>query len=114
MSLMRFLVDEDSPQHLCQAVRATEPRIDILFIGEPGAPPKGTLDPDLLAWLENERRALISNDHNTMPGHAADHQAAGNHTYGVFLLRSGFSLQDLRPTSCSSGRHPKPRTGEIS
>jgi Domain of unknown function (DUF5615) len=87
MTPVRFLVDEDVPEALVDALLLQEPTMDILTVGQPGAPPKGTLDPDLLRAAEAMGRALISRDRRTMPDHLADHFAAGRHTWGVFLLR---------------------------
>jgi hypothetical protein len=61
-------------------------------VGELGAPPTGTLDPDLLVQAQALGRVLISNDRSTMPGHLAAHFAAGLHTAGVILMRQGFPL----------------------
>jgi hypothetical protein len=94
MATMRFLLDEDVPEHLAHHLNATEPLLDVVYVGGPGGPVKGTLDPELLLGAEADGRAVISKDHKTMPGHVQDHRAAGRHTWGVFLLRPGFSLQD--------------------
>jgi hypothetical protein len=94
MTPLRFLVDEDVRLDIVKALRTAEPAMDILVVGEPGAPPKGTLDPDLLLTAENLGRALISGDRGSMPGHLADHFRAGHHTQGVILLRNGYSVGD--------------------
>jgi hypothetical protein len=94
MTVMRFLVDEDTAPYLAHPLRKKSPLLDVICVGEAGAPPKGTPDPDLLLFAEAERRTLISGDHNTMPRHEANHLAAGHHTWGVWLLRPGFSLMD--------------------
>ena len=91
---MWFLMDEDIWPVLAKYLQKKQPLLDIIYVGGPGAPAKETLDPDLLRIAEAECRALITRDENTMPEHAADHVAAGNHTWGVFILRKGFSLQD--------------------
>jgi hypothetical protein len=92
MSKPRFLVDEDTHGGLLQAVRRLAPGIDGIRVGDPGAPPLGTLDPDLLIAAEAMGRVLVSNDRSTMPVHLVSHFAAGRHTAGVILLRKGYSL----------------------
>lgn len=92
MSKPRFLVDEDTHSGLLQAVRQMVPGIDGIRVGDPGAPPLGTLDPDLLIAAEAMGRVLVSNDRSTMPVHLANHFAAGRHTAGVILLRKGYTL----------------------
>jgi hypothetical protein len=100
MTVLRFLADECVPAELVSALRLHEPNMDVLAVGEAGAPRRGTLDPDLLLVAEAMGRTLISRDRRTMPGHLADHFAGGHHTCGVILLRRdaslGSCLQDLR------------------
>ena len=92
MSKLRFLVDQDTPPALAAALRQAAPGIDVIQVGDAGAPPCGTQDPDLLIACEALGRVLISNDKKTMPGHLIDHFAAGRHTAGVMLLRNNFTL----------------------
>jgi hypothetical protein len=92
MNPPRFLVDEDVNMDLVTHLRAVEPAMELLIIGEAGAPPKGTLDPDVLLAAESLRRALISADKRTMRDHLNDHFNTGHHTWGVILLRVGHSI----------------------
>ena len=85
MSQVAYLFDEHVPRPALKALLAAEPSIRLLVVGQPGAPPKRTPDPGLLAFAESEGMALVTNDRRTMRGHAADHLAAGRHTWGVFL-----------------------------
>jgi hypothetical protein len=73
-------------------LREIEPTMDIMVVGEAGAPAKGTPDPDVLLFAEASGRAILSGDRSTMPQHLADHFQAGHHTAGLILLRSGFSV----------------------
>lgn len=54
---VRFLLDENLSPRLSPALWRYNPTIDVLRVGDPGAPPLGTLDPDLLVYLEQEQRA---------------------------------------------------------
>ncbi len=92
MSKLRFLVDQDTPPTLSAALRRASPGIDIIQVGDPGAPPLGTQDPDLLIAAETLGRALISRDKKPMPRHLLAHCAGGRHPAGGLLLRNNFTL----------------------
>jgi len=92
MTTLRFLFDECTWPALIDGLRLQEPGIDILRIGDAGAPPPHTPDPDLLLAAEAMGRAMVSNDKSSMPRHLVDHFVAGHHTAGVLLMRQGFSL----------------------
>lgn len=94
MSVMRFLLDEDVLSFLAPHLARREPLLDVVFVGGSAAPVKGALDPDFLIFAEAAGRAIITRDHDTMPGHAADHVARGRHTWGIFILRPGFAVPD--------------------
>ena len=92
MSSLRFLLDEDVNQDLIPALRSAEPAMDVLVVGQPGVPPKGTRDPGLLLAAETLGRTLISGARSTMTDHMKAHCDAGHHNCGVILLRGGFPL----------------------
>ncbi len=92
MSTVRYLCDENVPEHLMDAVIQREPAIEIFIVGQSATPPKGTLDPQLLSFAEKETLSLITIDKRSMASHVADHLAAGHHTWGVFELRQGYSI----------------------
>src|SRR2546430_10500638 len=89
MSQVRFLFDECTANALIEGLQRREPAIDAIRVGQPGAPPRGTKDPELLMAAESLERTLVSNDRSSMPDHLADHFASGRHTWGVFLLKQG-------------------------
>lgn len=84
----RFLLDENLDPDIAREVRRHDPSVDILYVGEDGAPPLGTLDPAILDFCETERRILITNNRASMPTHVADHLAAGKHYWGVLNTRA--------------------------
>jgi hypothetical protein len=49
---LRYLLDEHLPRALAMAIRQRDPEIVVWRIGQPGAPPIETADPDLLLWCE--------------------------------------------------------------
>jgi hypothetical protein len=93
MSTIRYLCDENVPRALVDYLVQQEPAMEIVYVGQDEAPLKGTLDPLLLQGAEAGKWTLVSLDRSTMPGHVREHVQSGRHTYGVFLLRDGFSLK---------------------
>ncbi len=92
---LRFLVDENLPHRFKTAIQRRYPEIDILRVGDEGAPPSGTLDPAVLDYLEATQRALLTDNRQSMPGHIADHLAKGGHYWGIFEVRKNVPLQVL-------------------
>ena len=53
---MRYLLEEHiDPAYSTQLVRA-DPDLQVWIIGDPGAPARGTLDPDILVGSTNKLR----------------------------------------------------------
>jgi Domain of unknown function (DUF5615) len=90
MSAIRFLADECVSHEIIDALRETESAVDIVFIGGPDMPPKGTPDPEVLQAAIERGRVLISGDRSTMTRHVAAHYRGGGHTAGVIFLKSGY------------------------
>jgi hypothetical protein len=57
---IRFLLDENLSPKLKFAVLRLNPAIDIVRVGDPDAPSLGTLDPELLRYLEVFQRLLVT------------------------------------------------------
>ena len=99
MSTPGFLVDENLPPVIAVQVRQHEPRIQATAVGQPGAPIRGTADPQLLRWIEENDCLLVTNNRASMPGHLRDHLAAGRHIPGIlitpFPLDIGALLEEL-------------------
>jgi hypothetical protein len=92
---VRFLLDENLSPRLKVAVLRLNPAIDILRVGESNAPLLGTLDPDVLRYLEFSQRLLITDNRASMPEHLADHWAEDRHIWGLFWLRPKISIGQL-------------------
>jgi hypothetical protein len=88
----RFLLDEHVNQAIQRQLRRRDAQIEVLVIGEPGAPPTGMSDPDILGWLEEHGYILVTENRSTIPAHLSDHFAAGRHIPGVFWIRPGVGL----------------------
>lgn len=89
---MKFLLDENLSPDFVAAIQQRDPTIDIKWVRGPETPPEGTLDPEVLLFCEAEQRALITNNRASMPGHEAEHFAAGHHHYGILQLHVGHSF----------------------
>lgn len=92
---LRFLLDENLSPRVISTIQRHYPGLDVLRVGDEGAPALSILDPDLLHWLEQNGRILVTDNRKSMPGHLADHLAAGNHHWGVFLVRKDAPLRLL-------------------
>jgi hypothetical protein len=89
---IRFLIDENLPPKLKSAVLKLQPEIDILRIGDENAPAFGTLDPEILIYLESSKRLLVTDNRKSIPGHLEEYWAAGGQIWGLFWVRSSASL----------------------
>lgn len=92
---VRFLLDENLSKQIKAAVLRLNPTVDILCVGEQGAPPFGTLDPDILRYLESAQRLLVTDNRKSMPRHLESHWADGRQIWGLFWVRPGTSLGRL-------------------
>jgi Domain of unknown function (DUF5615) len=96
---VKFLLDENLSPRLKIALLRLNPQIDVLRVGEPEAPPIGTLDPEILVYLEISQRLLVTDNRSSMPGHLTDHWNKGGHIWGLLWTRPttpiGKLAQDL-------------------
>lgn len=92
MSQICYLVDEDTPHAIRDGLLRRQSEMEVCVVGGEMAPPLGTLDPDILRWLEREGYILISRNRSTMPLHLREHLEAGIHVPGILLLRPQSSI----------------------
>lgn len=90
--MIRFMLDEHVNPAIQRQLRRLDPQIEVLAVGDDEAPSTGTLDPDLLVWLEENDYILVTENRNTMPAHFADHLAAGGHVPGVLCIRPNVTI----------------------
>lgn len=92
---LAFLLDENLRGALWNAVQqhntAGVDVLDVLRVGDPPAPPLGTLDPNLLVWCAAQGRVLVSSDRH-IGTHLASHWGAGHHSAGVPVLRPNWTV----------------------
>jgi hypothetical protein len=92
---MRFLLDEHLPLHMKAAIHHRNPLIDVLRVGDPGAPPLATPDPDILNYLGKAQRALITKNRRSMMEHYGEAIAAEQSHWGIFVVASHLSIRNL-------------------
>ena len=95
MSQVRYLLDEHVPAQLKRALSIREPTIDVLCVGDEEAPPKGTLDPELLLSAESAGRLLVTSNRRTIPEHLRAHFSSGHSTWGIFMLTAKASWSQV-------------------
>lgn len=91
----RFLLDENVELAVQRQLRRRDNRIEILAVGDWGAPPLRSTDPAILQWVGTSGYILVTWDRRTMPGHIADHYNAGGRLPGVLLIRHGSTLGQI-------------------
>lgn len=91
----RFLLDENVELAVQRQLRRKDSRIEVLAVGDPGAPPLRSTDAAILRWVAESGHILVSWDRRTMPGHIADHYNEGGRLPGVLLLRHGTGLGQI-------------------
>ena len=91
----RYLVDEHTTPALADQLRRRQPELDVASVGDDVAPPKGTLDPDILLWIETHGFTLITRNRKSMPEHLSQHLEAGHHIPGILTLRPKTSLGEI-------------------
>ena len=92
---VRFLLDENLSPRLKVAVLRFNPAIDILHVGDADAPPRGTLDPEILHYLELSQRLLITDNRSSMPEHFEAHYGDGGHIWGLLWVRPETQIGEL-------------------
>ena len=89
---LKFLSDENVyPIYQTQYI-LRNPSLVMRAVGEKDVPPKGTKDPEILCWCEENGFILVTNNRKSMPVHLADHFAAGRHVPGILILNSKLTI----------------------
>jgi hypothetical protein len=69
-----------------------EPTLVVWAVGDPGAPPRSALDPDILRWCEENSFTLVTNNRKSMPTHLRNHLAGGRYSPGILELNPNMSI----------------------
>lgn len=81
-----LLIDENLPPELADAIHSRDPILAVRGVGDGIAPPRGTLDPQLLVWIEENDFLLVTNNRGSMPIHLSHHLADGRHVPGILQV----------------------------
>ncbi|WP_445175683.1 DUF5615 family PIN-like protein [Microcoleus sp.] len=85
--IVKYLLDENmAPEYRVQLLYH-QSDIIVLVVGDEGVPPKGTKDPEILCWCEENNFILITNNRRSMPVHLSDHIAQGRHVPEILTIR---------------------------
>lgn len=96
---VRFLLDENLSPKLKPALKRLDSQIDVIRVGDVGAPPLTERDPLILEHLTRSGRLLITDNRRTIPTHLIDHYNAGRMSHwGILWVRSRTSLGRLVAT----------------
>lgn len=97
--MVRLLIDENLPPSYQTQLLRRKSELTVWMIGDPGTPPKGTLDPEILIWCEQHEFILVTNNRRSMPVHLLEHLNRGAHIPGILVFRAqaswGRLLEDL-------------------
>ena len=92
---IKYLLDEHIPLSYRTQMLRLYPQLEVWVIGDPHAPPKGTLDPDILCWCEDNHFILVTNNRKTMPVHLKKHLADGRHIPGIFIINNDMKMGEI-------------------
>src|SRR2546421_13022809 len=91
---IRYLMDENLDPLYKTQLLVKKPDLLVYAIGDPGTPSKGTLDPEILCWCEENGFVLITNNRKSMPAHLKAHLKQGRHIPGIITLNAEMSVGD--------------------
>ncbi len=66
---LKYLIDENVDPIYTVQLRRLKTDLLIMAIGDLTTPPKGTLDPEILLWCEENDFVLVTNNRKSMPVH---------------------------------------------
>lgn len=92
---INYLIDENLPPFYREQLLIRQPDLTVWMIGDPGVPPKSTLDPEIIVWCELNNFILVTNNRCSMPIHLAEHLEKNNHIPGIFVLRPKASVREI-------------------
>lgn len=84
---VRFLLDENLSPRLKIAVQRLESGIDIVRVGDSNVLPFGTLDPQVLQYLQLSQRILVTDNRRSMPDHLETHWQQEGRIWGLLWIR---------------------------
>jgi hypothetical protein len=89
-----YLIDENLNPFYKAQLLLKKPDLTVYALGDPGCPSKGTPDPEILCWCEENDFILITNNRKSMPVHLGEHLVQGRHVPGIITLNEEMSVGD--------------------
>lgn len=89
---LKYILDENVDKVYIRQFRQRNSNLMMWVVGDPGAPPRGTLDPEILCWCEEYNFILVTNNRRSMPVHLAEHVAQGKNVPGIFILNDKLTI----------------------
>ena len=69
----RFLPDENVNRAVQRQLQRLDREIEVLSIGDEGAPAAGSADPYILKWIEQNNYILVTENRSSLPKHLTEH-----------------------------------------
>jgi hypothetical protein len=88
--MMRFAADENFNGRILRGLQAKLSDFDVVRVQDTDL--LGASDPELLEWLAQEQRILLTHDVKTMPGFVAERVRQGLAMPGVIEVRRNLAL----------------------
>ena len=79
----RFLLDENVNRAVERQLQRLDREIEVLGIGDEGAPAAGSADPYILKWIEQNKYILVTENRSSLPKHLTEHFSSGRHIPGL-------------------------------
>ncbi len=90
--VIKYLLDENLPPMYREQLLEWQPDLVVVAIGDENVPPKGTKDPEILRWIEDNGFIIVTNNRSSMPVHLAEILAEGRHVPGILVLRPSANI----------------------
>jgi hypothetical protein len=92
---IQYLLDENLPPLYREQLLRLQADLTVWMVGDPGVPPKSTLDPEILIRCEQNQFILVTNNRTSMPVHLAEHLSQKCHIPGIFVLRPKATIKAI-------------------
>lgn len=90
-----FLLDEHIDPRLRKQLLQREPNMIVWCIGDPAAPARGILDPEILTWCAASGFLLVTNNRASMPRHVTKHLAKSAEFPGILVIHPRMSIGEI-------------------
>jgi len=92
---VRYLIDENLDPLFKAQLLIKKSGLIVYAVGDPGSPSRGTPDPEILCWCEENSFVLVTNNRKSMPAHLGAHLVQGRHVPGIITLNAEMSVGEI-------------------